>query len=146
MLLLVLFGLFVILTIAGIFKKGIENLLFLVYSVLACLIVGYTIFGLFRVFCITLNDAVNLAIAIALMVIPGILKFRPEIKKWIKALLSIVQLAILIAGYWNFRTKPVRVSKTYDQNCIRGSVKGIIPKIQDSAFLFKTCRLAGFEC
>ena len=81
MLLLVLFGLFVILTIVGIFKKGIEDLLFLVYSVLACLIVGYTIFGLFRVFCITLNDAVNLAIAIALMVIPGILKFRPEIKK-----------------------------------------------------------------
>lgn len=36
MLLLVLFGLFVILTIVGIFKKGIENLLFLVYSVLAC--------------------------------------------------------------------------------------------------------------
>ena len=61
MLLLVLFGLFVILTIVGIFKKGIEDLLFLVYSVLACLIVGYTIFGLFRVFCITLNDAVNLA-------------------------------------------------------------------------------------
>ena len=152
MLLLVLFGLFVILTIVGIFKKGfviltivgifkkgIEDLLFLVYSVLACLIVGYTIFGLFRVFCITLNDAVNLAIAIALMVIPGILKFRPEIKKWIKALLSIVQLAILIAAIGIF-------AQTYDQNCIRGSVKGIIPKIQDSAFLFKTCRLAGFEC
>ena len=97
MLLLVLFSLFVILTIVGIFKKDIEDKLFLVYSVLACLIVGYTIFGLFKVFYITLNDAINLAIAIALMVIPVILKFRPEIKKWIKTLLSIVQLAILIA-------------------------------------------------
>ena len=56
---------------------------------MACLIVGSTILGLFKVFYITLNDAVNLAIAIALMVIPVILKFRPEIKKWIKASLSI---------------------------------------------------------
>ena len=96
MLLLVLFGLFVILTIVGIFKKGIEDILFLVYSVLACLIVGYTIFGLFKVFYITVNDAVNLGIAIALMVIPVVLKFKPDIKKWIKALLAVAQLAILI--------------------------------------------------
>ena len=96
MLILVLFGLFVILTIVGIFKKGIEDILFLVYSVLACLIVGYTIFGLFKVFYITLNDAINLAIAIALMIIPVILKFKPYIKKWIKALLAVAQLAILI--------------------------------------------------
>ena len=96
MLLLVLFGLFAILTIVGIFKKDIEDKLFLVYSVLACLIVGYTIFGLFKVFCITLNDAVNLAIAIALMVIPVILKFKPNIKKWIKVLLSVVQLAVFL--------------------------------------------------
>ena len=96
MLLLVLFGLFVILTIVGIFKKDIEDKLFLVYSVLACLIVGYTIFGLFKVFYITLNDAVNLGIAIALMVIPVILKFKPDIKKWIKVLLSVVQLAVFL--------------------------------------------------
>ena len=96
MLFLVLFGLFVILTIVGIFKKGIEDILFLVYSVLACLIVGYTIFGLFKVFYITVNDAVNLAIAIALMIIPLVLKFKPDIKKWIKALLAVAQLAILI--------------------------------------------------
>lgn len=97
MLILVLFGLFVILTIVGIFKKDIEDKLFLVYSVLACLIVGYTIFGLFKVFYITLNDAVNLGIAIALMVIPVILKFKPDIKKWIKALLAVAQLAVFIA-------------------------------------------------
>ena len=96
MLLLVLFGLFAILTIVGIFKKDIEDKLFLVYSVLACLIVGYTIFGLFKVFYITLNDAVNLGIAIALMVIPVILKFKPDIKKWIKVLLSVVQLAVFL--------------------------------------------------
>ena len=96
MLLLVLFGLFVILTIAGIFKKDIEDKLFLVYSVLACLIVCYTIFGLFKVFYITLNDAINLVIAIVLMVIPVILKFKPGIKKWIKALLSLAQVAILL--------------------------------------------------
>lgn len=97
MLLLVLFGLFVIVTIVGIFKKDIEDKLFLVYSVLACLIVGYTIFGLFKVFYITLNDAINLAIAIALMIIPLLLKLKPSIKKWIKALLSVAQLAIFIA-------------------------------------------------
>ena len=97
MLLLVLFGLFAILTIVGIFKKDIEDKLFFVYSVLACLIVGYTIFGLFKVFYITLNDAVNLGIAIALMVIPVILKFKPDIKKWIKVLLSVTQLVIFIA-------------------------------------------------
>ena len=96
MLLLVLFGLFVILTIVGIFKKDIEDKLFLVYSVLACLIVCYTIFGLFKVFYITLNDAINLMIAIVLMVIPVVLKFKPGIKKWIKALLSLAQVAILL--------------------------------------------------
>ena len=96
MLLLVLFGLFVILTIVGIFKKDIEDKLFLVYSVLACLIVCYTIFGLFKVFYITLNDAINLVIAIALMVIPVLLKFKPGIKKWKKALLSLAQVAILL--------------------------------------------------
>ena len=96
MLLLVLFGLFVILTIVGIFKKDIEDKLFLVYSVLACLMVCYTIFGLFKVFYITLNDAINLMIAIVLMVIPIVLKFKPGIKKWIKALLSLAQVAILL--------------------------------------------------
>ena len=96
MLLLVLFGLFVILTIVGIFKKDIEDKLFLVYSVLACLMVCYTIFGLFNVFYITLNDAINLMIAIVLMVIPVVLKFKPGIKKWIKALLSLAQVAILL--------------------------------------------------
>lgn len=96
MLLLVLFGVFVILTIVGIFKKDIEDKLFLVYSVLACLIVCYTIFGLFKVFYITLNDAINLVIAIILMVIPVVLKFKPGIKKWIKALLSLTQLAIFL--------------------------------------------------
>lgn len=96
MLLLVLFGVFVILTIVGIFKKDIEDKLFLVYSVLACLIVCYTIFGLFKVFYITLNDAINLVIAIVLMVIPVVLKFKPGIKKWIKALLSLTQLAIFL--------------------------------------------------
>ena len=93
---LVLFGLFAILTIAGIFKKDIEDKLFLVYSVLACLMVCYTIFGLFKVFYITLNDAINLMIAIVLMVIPVVLKFKPGIKKWIKALLSLAQVAILL--------------------------------------------------
>ena len=96
MLLLVLFALFVILTIVGIFKKDIEDKLFLVYSVLACLMVCYTIFGLFKVFYITLNDAINLMIAIVLMVIPVVLKFKPGIKKWIKALLSLAQVAILL--------------------------------------------------
>ena len=96
MLLLVLFGLFVILAIVGIFKKDIEDKLFLVYSVLACLIVCYTIFGLFKVFYITLNDAINLAAAAGLIVIPAVLKFRPGIKKWIKALLSLAQVAILL--------------------------------------------------
>lgn len=96
MLLLVLFGLFVILTIVGIFKKDIEDKLFLVYSVLACLMVCYTISGLFKVFYITLNDAINLMIAIVLMVIPVVLKFKPGIKKWIKALLSLAQVAILL--------------------------------------------------
>ena len=68
MLLLVLFGLLVILTIVGIFKKDIEDKLFLVYSVLACLMVCYTIFGLFKVFYITLNDTINLMIAIVLRI------------------------------------------------------------------------------
>ena len=134
MLTLVLFGLFVILTIVGIFKKDIEDKLFLVYSVLACLIVGYTIFGLFKVFYITLNDAVNLAIAIALMIIPVILKFNSS------------SVGYIHSGYWNFCAKPVLCSKTHDQNCNRGNCKGVIPKMQDSAFLFKTCRLAGFKC
>lgn len=98
MLLLVLFGFgaFVILTIVEIFKKEIEDKLFWAYSVLACLIVCYTIFGLFKVFYITLNDAINLVIAIALMVVPVILKFKPGIRKWIKALLSLAQVSIFL--------------------------------------------------
>ena len=35
-------------------------------------------------------------IAIVLMVIPVVLKFKPGIKKWIKALLSLAQVAILL--------------------------------------------------
>ena len=142
MLLLVLFGLFVILTIVGIFKKGIEDILFLVYSVLACLIVGYTIFGLFKVFCITLNDAVNLAIAIALMVIPVILKFRPEIKKWIKALLSIVQLAILIAAIGIFAQNLFASARPMTRTAIEEVSRVSFPRYRTVHF---HSRLAGWQ-
>ena len=142
MLLLVLFSLFVILTIVGIFKKDIEDKLFLVYSVLACLIVGYTIFGLFKVFYITLNDAINLAIAIALMVIPVILKFRPEIKKWIKTLLSIVQLAILIAVIGIFVQNLFASAKPMARTAIEEVSKVSFPRYRTVHFY---SRLAGWQ-
>ena len=142
MLLLVLLGMFVILTIAGIFKKDIEDKLFLVYSVLACLIVGYTIFGLFKVFCITLNDAVNLAIAIALMVIPVILKFRPEIKKWIKASLSIVQLAILIAAIGIFAQNLFASARPMTRTAIEEVSRVSFPRYRTVHFY---SRLAGWQ-
>ena len=123
MLLLVLFGLFVILTIAGIFKKGIEDLLFLVYSVLACLIVGYTIFGLFRVFCITL-------------------KFRPEIKKWIKALLSIVQLAILIAAIGIFAQNLFASARPMTRTALEEVSRVSFPRYRTVHFY---SRLAGWQ-
>lgn len=133
---------FVILTIVGIFKKGIEDLLFLVYSVLACLIVGYTIFGLFKVFYITLNDAVNLAIAIALMVIPVILKFRPEIKKWIKALLSIVQLAILIAAIGIFAQNLFASARPMTRTALEEVSRVSFPRYRTVHFY---SRLAGWQ-
>ena len=142
MLLLVLFGLFVILTIAGIFKKDIEDKLFLVYSVLACLIVGYTIFGLFKVFYITLNDAVNLGIAIALMVIPMILKFRPEIKKWIKASLSIVQLAILIGVIGVFAQNLFASARPMTRTAIEEVSRVSFPRYRTVHFY---SRLAGWQ-
>lgn len=40
-----------------------------------------------------MNDAVNLAVAVTLMVIPAVLKFNPGIKKWIK----VVCLAVIVA-------------------------------------------------
>ena len=142
MLLLVLFGLFVILTIVGIFKKGIEDLLFLVYSVLACLIVGYTIFGLFRVFCITLNDAINLAIAIALMVIPVILKFKPDIKKWIKALLAVTQLAILIGVIGVFAQNVFASARPMSRTAIEEVSRVSFPRYRTVHF---HSRLAGWQ-
>ena len=40
-----------------------------------------------------MNDAINLAVAVTLMVIPAVLKFNPGIKKWIK----VVCLAVIVA-------------------------------------------------
>ena len=122
MLLLVLFGLFVILTIVGIFKKGIEDILFLVYSVLACLIVGYT--------------------AIALMVIPVILKFRPEIKKWIKASLSIVQLAILIAAIGIFAQNLFASARPMTRTALEEVSRVSFPRYRTVHFY---SRLAGWQ-
>ena len=142
MLILVLFGLFVIVTIVGIFKKDIEDKLFLVYSVLACLIVGYTIFGLFKVFYITLNDAINLAIAIALMIIPVILKFKPTIKKWIKALLSVVQLAILIAVIGIFAQNLFASARPMTRTAIEEIARVSFPRCRTVHFY---SRLAGWQ-
>ena len=142
MLILVLFGLFVILTIVGIFKKNIEDKLFLVYSVLACLIVGYTIFGLFKVFYITLNDAVNLGIAIALMVIPVILKFKPDIKKWIKALLAVAQLAVFIAGIGIFVQNLFASARPMSRTAIEEVSRVSFPRCRTVHF---HSRLAGWQ-
>lgn len=142
MLLLVLFGVFVILTIVGIFKKDIEDKLFLVYSVLACLIVCYTIFGLFKVFYITLNDAINLVIAIALMVIPVLLKFKPEIKKWIKALLSVVQLAIFLIGLGVFIQNSLFAARPMSRTSIEEVSMVSFPRYRTVHF---HSRLAGWQ-
>lgn len=142
MLFLVLFGLFVILTIVGIFKKGIEDILFLVYSVLACLIVGYTIFGLFKVFYITVNDAVNLGIAIALMIIPLILKFKPDIKKWIKALLAVAQLAILIGVIGQFAQNVFASARPMSRTAIEEVANVPFPEYRTVHF---HSRLAGWQ-
>lgn len=142
MLLLVLFGLFVILTIVGIFKKDIEDKLFLVYSVLACLIVCYTIFGLFKVFYITLNDAINLMIAIVLMVIPVILKFKPEIKKWIKALLSVGQLAIFLIGLGVFIQNSLFAARPMNRTSIEEVSMVSFPRYRTVHFY---SRLAGWQ-
>ena len=142
MLFLVLFGLFVILTIVGIFKKGIEDILFLVYSVLACLIVGYTIFGLFEVFYVTVNDAVNLGIAIALMVIPVILKFKPDIKKWIKALLAVAQLAILIGVIGVFAQNVFASARPMSRTAIEEVANVPFPEYRTVHF---HSRLAGWQ-
>ena len=142
MLFLVLFGLFVILTIVGIFKKGIEDILFLVYSVLACLIVGYTIFGLFKVFYITVNDAVNLGIAIALMVIPLVLKFKPDIKKWIKALLAVAQLAILIGVIGVFAQNVFASARPMSRTAIEEVANVPFPEYRTVHF---HSRLAGWQ-
>ena len=142
MLLLVLFSLFVILTIAGIFKKDIEDKLFLVYSVLACLIVGYTIFGLFKVFYITLNDAINIAIAIALMIIPVILKFKPNIKKWIKALLSVAQLAVFILVIGVFIQNLFYAARPMNRTAIEEIARVSFPRCKTVHF---HSRLAGWQ-
>ena len=142
MLLLVLFGLFVILTIVGIFTKGIGDILFLVYSVLACLIVGYTIFGLFKVFYITVNDAVNLGIAIALMVIPVVLKFKPDIKKWIKALLAVAQLAILIGVIGVFAQNVFASARPMSRTAIEEVANVPFPEYRTVHF---HSRLAGWQ-
>lgn len=142
MLLLVLFGVFVILTIVGIFKKDIEDKLFLVYSVLACLIVSYTIFGLFKVFYITLNDAINLMIAIVLMVIPVILKFKPEIKKWIKALLSVGQLAIFLMVLGVFIQNSLFAARPMNRTSIEEVTMVSFPRYRTVHF---HSRLAGWQ-
>ena len=142
MLLLVLFGLFVILTIAGIFKKDIEDKLFLVYSVLACLIVCYTIFGLFKVFYITLNDAINLVIAIALMVIPVLLKFKPGIKKWKKALLSLAQVAILLMVLGVFLQNSLFAARPMNRTSIEEVSMVSFPRYRTVHFY---SRLAGWQ-
>ena len=142
MLLLVLFGLFVILTIVGIFKKDIEDKLFLVYSVLACLIVCYTIFGLFKVFYITLNDAINLVIAIVLMIIPVILKFKPGIKKWIKALLSLAQVAILLMVLGVFIQNSLFAARPMNRTSIEEVSMVSFPRYRTVHFY---SRLAGWQ-
>ena len=142
MLLLVLFGLFVILTIAGIFKKDIEDKLFLVYSVLACLMVCYTIFGLFKVFYITLNDAINLMIAIVLMVIPIVLKFKPGIKKWIKALLSLAQVAILLMVLGVFLQNSLFAARPMSRTSIEEVSMVSFPRYRTVHFY---SRLAGWQ-
>ena len=142
MLLLVLFGLFVILTIVGIFKKDIEDKLFLVYSVLACLIVCYTIFGLFKVFYITLNDAINLVIAIVLMVIPVVLKFKPGIKKWIKALLSLAQVAILLMVLGVFLQNSLFAARPMSRTSIEEVSMVSFPRYRTVHFY---SRLAGWQ-
>ena len=142
MLLLVLFGVFVILTIVGIFKKDIEDKLFLVYSVLACLIVCYTIFGLFKVFYITLNDAINLVIAIVLMVIPVILKFKPGIKKWIKALLSLAQVAILLMVLGVFLQNSLFAARPMSRTSIEEVSMVSFPRYRTVHFY---SRLAGWQ-
>lgn len=142
MLLLVLFSLFVILTIVGIFKKDIEDKLFLVYSVLACLIVCYTIFGLFKVFYITLNDVINLMIAIVLMVIPVILKFKPEIKKWIKALLSVGQLAIFLMVLGVFIQNSLFAARPMNRTSIEEVTMVSFPRYRTVHF---HSRLAGWQ-
>ena len=142
MLLLVLFGLFVILTIVGIFKKDIEDKLFLVYSVLACLMVCYTIFGLFKVFYITLNDAINLMIAIVLMVIPIVLKFKPGIKKWIKALLSLAQVAILLMVLGVFLQNSLFAARPMSRTSIEEVSMVSFPRYRTVHFY---SRLAGWQ-
>lgn len=142
MLLLVLFGLFVILTIVGIFKKDIEDKLFLVYSILACLIVCYTIFGLFKVFYITLNDAINLVIAIVLMVIPVILKSKPGIKKWIKALLSLAQVAILLMVLGVFLQNSLFAARPMNRTSIEEVSMVSFPRYRTVHFY---SRLAGWQ-
>ena len=142
MLLLVLFGVFVILTIVGIFKKDIEDKLFLVYSVLACLIVCYTIFGLFKVFYITLNDAINLVIAIVLMVIPVVLKFKPGIKKWIKALLSLAQVAILLMVLGVFLQNSLFAARPMSRTSIEEVSMVSFPRYRTVHFY---SRLAGWQ-
>lgn len=142
MLLLVLFGLFVILTIVGIFKKDIEDKLFLVYSVLACLIVCYTIFGLFKVFYITLNDAINLVIAIALMIIPVVLKFKPGIKKWIKALLSLAQVAIFLMVLGVFLQNSLFAARPMNRTSIEEMSMVSFPRYRTVHFY---SRLAGWQ-
>lgn len=142
MLLLVLFSLFVILTIVGIFKKDIEDKLFLVYSVLACLIVCYTIFGLFKVFYITLNDAINLVIAIALMVIPILLKFKSGIKKWIKVLLSVGQLAIFLMILGVFIQNSLFAARPMNRTSIEEVTMVAFPRYRTVHF---HSRLAGWQ-
>lgn len=142
MLLLVLFGVFVILTIVGIFKKDIEDKLFLVYSVLACLIVCYTIFGLFKVFYITLNDAINLMIAIALMIIPVVLKFKPDIKKWIKALLSMAQVAIFLMVLGVFIQNYLFAARPMNRTSIEEVAMVSFPRYRTVHFY---SRLAGWQ-
>ena len=132
----------VILTIVGIFKKDIEDKLFLVYSVLACLIVCYTIFGLFKVFYITLNDTINLMIAIVLMVIPVILKFKPEIKKWKKALLSLAQVAILLMVLGVFLQNSLFAARPMNRTSIEEVSMVSFPRYRTVHFY---SRLAGWQ-
>lgn len=142
MLLLVLFGLFVILTIVGIFKKDIEDKLFLIYSVLACLIVCYTVFGLFKVFYITLNDVINLAAAAGLIVIPAVLKFRPGIKKWMKTLLSLAQVAIFLMVLGVFLQNSLFAARPMNRTSIEEVTMLSFPRYRTVHFY---SRLAGWQ-